>query len=170
MGIFDRHHHAWDEAPPWAVKLGEMVGEIERLLNAKPARIALAIPQLTRKGVPMANYELANDTVATIGIMTTDANGDVVPMPAGDVFTVVSSNPASLTAAIGATAAGGPAVVLTPLVKVSPGLTVTVSDSKGLPQDVQIVDIVNDVTPRNVVLDLAGAATVAQPVPTAPGP
>ena len=98
---------------------------------------------------------------------TTDAPGIVVPATPGDVFSVVSSNPASLGAAIGATAAGTPAVVLTPLVQASPGLTITVSDADGLQQWVQIVDIVQDVAPRNVVLDLADATTVPQAVPTA---
>ena len=92
------------------------------------------------------------------------------PPPAGDVFTVVSSAPNSLGAAIGKTAAGGPAVVLTPLVQASPNITITVSDSAGLVQAVQICDVVVDVADTNVVLDVADATHVAQPVPTAPGP
>lgn len=118
----------------------------------------------------MPNYELANDTVATITIHTTDSNGDVEPVPAGDVFTVVSSNPTSLGAAIGVDAAGAPAVILTPLVKASPNLTITVSDSSGLAQAIQLVDVVPDVTDRNIVLDLVDAKTTTQPVPAAPGP
>ena len=118
----------------------------------------------------MPNFELMNDEVVTITIKTTNSAGVTEPVPAGDVFSVVSSNPASLGAAIGHDAAGNPAVVLTPLVKVSPGLTITVSDSAGLAVDAQIVDIVEDVTPTNIVLDLADATHVAQPVPTAPGP
>lgn len=118
----------------------------------------------------MPNYELSNDTIATIPIMTTDAGGTVVPAPVGDKFTVVSSNPTSLSASIGQTSTGNPAVVLTPLVQASPGLSITVSDSAGLAQDTQLVDIVQDVSPKNVVLDLADATTTTQPTPTAPGP
>lgn len=152
-------------------KLDEIIYLFLRRQQKSAVSIKLALPTLAKKdGTPMPNYELSNDTVATIPILTTDSSGTVVPMPAGDVFTVASSNAASLTAAIGATAAGGPAVVLTPLVVASPGLTVTVTDSSGLVQDVQIVDIVADVKPANVILDLANATTTTQPVPTSPGP
>lgn len=135
-----------------------------------PTRIALELPSLTKRGKVMPNYELPNDVVATITIHTTDSEGDVEPVPAGDVFTVVSSNPASLGAAIGVDGDGNPAVVLTPLVKASPNLTITVSDSAGLAQAIQLVDIVADVTDKNIVLDLVDATTKTQPVPTAPGP
>jgi hypothetical protein len=118
----------------------------------------------------MPNFELNNDAVYTIPIETTNASGVVEPAPAGDVFSVTASNPTSLQAAIGTTAAGGPAVVLTPLVQASPNITVTVSDSAGLVQAVQICDIVVDVSPTNVVLDIADATHVSQSVPTAPGP
>src|SRR5271157_5708430 len=70
--------------------------------------ISLGLPTRKKDGKVMANFELLTD----------EASGDPVPAPAGDTFTVVSSNPASLGAAIGATAAGNPAVVLTPLVRV----------------------------------------------------
>jgi hypothetical protein len=118
----------------------------------------------------MPNFELKNDTVATIPIETTDSAGTVEPAPSGDVFTVVSSAPASLGAAIGATAAGGPAVVLTPLVQASPGISVTVSDSDGLQQYVQLVDVVPDTSDTNVILDVADAVLASQPAPANPGP
>lgn len=135
-----------------------------------PTQIVLALPTITRKGVLVPNYELKDDTVATVPILTTNSAGVVEPPPTGDIFSVTSSNPASLTAAIGQTAAGNPAVVLTPLVQASPGLTFTVSDSAGLKVATQIVDIVQDTTPTNIILDLADATTVPQPVPTPPGP
>lgn len=118
----------------------------------------------------MANYELLNDQQVTVTIKTTDSSGKVEPYPPGDIFSVVSSNPASLGAAIGADAAGNPAVILTPLVQASPGLTFTVSDSAGLAVAIQAVDIVADTTDTNIVLDLADATHVSQPVPTNPGP
>jgi len=135
-----------------------------------PTHIALSIPQVSRKGQTMPNFEVMNDAVYTVTIKTTNSAGTVEPTPAGDVFTAVSSNPASLRVAVGTDAAGNPAVVMTPLVQASPGLTVTVSDSSGLAQFVQIVDIVADVADTNIILDVADATHVSQPVPTAPGP
>jgi hypothetical protein len=118
----------------------------------------------------MPNFEIPNDEVFTFTIHTATATGTIEPAPAGDVFAVVSSNPTSLGVAIGVDASGAPALIVTPLVQLSPGISVTVSDSAGLAQDVQMFDIVADVTPTNVVLDLAGGTHTAQPVPTAPGP
>ncbi|HEV2100658.1 MAG TPA: hypothetical protein VGR45_17265 [Stellaceae bacterium] len=136
-----------------------------------PARIALELPTITTKeGIIVPNFELKNDQVATITIKTTDAAGAVVPAPAGDTFTVVSGTPASLQAAIGTDAGGNAAVVLTPLVDASPGLTITVSDASGLPALSQIVDIVPDLSPTNMILDLADATFAPQAVPAAPGP
>ncbi len=117
----------------------------------------------------MPNFELPNDEVLTVTIHTTDAAGDTVPAPAGDVFTAASSSP-SLNVVIGVDGAGAPALIVNALVQVSPNITVTVADSAGLTQAVQIFDIVADVAPANVVLDLVGATHVAQPVPAAPGP
>ena len=119
----------------------------------------------------MANYELPNDEIVSIPIMTTNAAGVTEPNPAGDTFSVVSSNPASLNAVIGTMADGTtPAVVINALVQVSPGLTITVSDSAGLAAFTLTVDIVQDVTPANIVLDVADATKTSQPVPTNPGP
>ena len=118
----------------------------------------------------MPNYELPNDEVDTITIKTQNAAGATEPVPTGDVFSVASDKPASLGTAVGKDAGGNPAIVLTPLVQVSPGIAVTVSDTAGLKVATLIVDIVQDVTPTNIVLDTADATHVAQPVPTAPGP
>lgn len=117
----------------------------------------------------MPNFEIPNDQVWSFTIETANSAGTVEPAPAGDVFTAVSSSP-SLGVAIGTDATGAPAVIVTPLVQLSPGISVTVSDSAGLAQFVQVFDIVADVTPTNVVLDLADGTHTAQPVPAAPGP
>lgn len=152
-------------------ELRQLSREIRSLCHTPRAtRISLELPLITKKGVFMPNFELPNDQVATITIKTTDSAGDVEPAPTGDVFSVVSSAPASLNAVIGADAAGNPAVVLTPLVRVSPGINVVVSDSAGLQQFSQMVDIVEDVAPANIVLDLADATHTAQAVPANPGP
>lgn len=135
------------------------------------AQIALELPiRRNTQGDIMPNFELPNDEVVTITIKTTTSSGSVVPVPSGDTFTATSSNPASLGVAVGTDASGAPAIVLTPLVQASPGLTVTVADSSGLAQASQIVDIVADVTPANVVLDLADATHTSQAVPTNAGP
>lgn len=118
----------------------------------------------------MANYELADDEVLTATILVRNAAGAVVAAPAGDVFSAVSSNPASLAATIGTDAHGAPALVATPLVQASPDITVTVSDSAGLTAFEQVFDIVQDVTPKAIGLDLADAALTPQAPPTAPGP
>ncbi len=118
----------------------------------------------------MANLQLLNDEVMTIGILTLDNVGGTVPAAAGDVFTVVSSAPASLNAVMGTTAAGGPAVVINALVQVSPGLSFTVSDSAGLAAFTENVDIVDDTTPAAIGIDLTNATSVSQPAPTAVGP
>lgn len=116
------------------------------------------------------NFELLDDEVVVVPILTQTAAGVTEPAPAGDVFTVVSSNPASLNAVIGTTTAGGPAVVMNALVAASPNITVTVSDAAGLAMATQVVDIVPDNTPTNIVLDFADATSTPQPAPTAPGP
>ncbi len=118
----------------------------------------------------MPNFELPNDEVVTITIKTTNASGTVEPMPAGDTFDVTSDNPTSLGVAVSTDSGGNPAIVLTPLVQASPGINVTVTDSAGLAAATLVVDIVEDVTPTNVILDVADATHVAQPVPAAPGP
>jgi len=140
----------------------------DRLLG-HASKIALKLPTRTVKGKIMPNFELPNDEVVTITIETTNSAGVVEPYPAGDVFTAASSSP-SLGVAVGADAKGNPALVLTPLVQTSPGITVTVSDSAGLSSATLVVDIVADVTDTNIVLDVADATHVAQPVPAAPGP
>lgn len=141
-----------------------------KLDTAHATKVPQPTPQGLTKELRMPNFELNSDAVYTIPILTTNSAGTVEPAPAGDVFSVTSSAPASLAAGIGKTAAGGPAVVLTPLVQASPSITVTVSNSAGLVQAVQICDIVVDVAPTNVVLDIADATHVLQPTPSNPGP
>jgi hypothetical protein len=138
---------------------------IAKLLPA--THIVLAIPRITRKGKAMPNYELENDKVYTIPIQTAAGDGAIVPPPAGDIFTAVSSSPS-----LGVAVVTSPVLALTatPLVENSPNISVTISDNDGLAVWTQIFDIVTDLTPTNVVLDLAGAITTTQPVPTAPGP
>jgi hypothetical protein len=156
--------------------LGAIVGALAILGVTLPRRhravsITLALPTVIRKGtLQVANFEILDDTIVTIPILTDDAGGNPVSPPSGDTFTVVSSNPTSLAAVIGATAAGNPAVVLTPGVQASPNITITVSDSAGLTTFAQLCDVVTDATPKAITLDLADATTQPQPVPPNAGP
>lgn len=136
----------------------------------RATNIALELPTVkSKKGMLMPNFELPNDEVVTITIKTTNVVGAVEPAPVGDVFSATSSKPASLGVSVG-TPMGVPAITLTPLVQVSPDITVTVTDSAGLMAATLVVDIVQDVTPTNIILDVADATHVSQPVPAAPGP
>lgn len=151
------------------------LAEVQQILvllrRPRPARIALELPRRqSKKGVVMPNFELPNDEIVTITIKTTDNSGGVEPIPSGDIFSATASDVASLQATIGQDASGAAALILTPLVQKASNLTVTVSDKAGLIQAIQIVDIVADTAPANIVLDLADATHVSQPVPTAPGP
>jgi hypothetical protein len=133
--------------------------------------IKLALPIITRNGKTMSNYELVNDAVVDIMITTIDAAGNLVPAPAGDTFTVVSSDTASLNAVIGTMPsgafAGKTSLRINALVQLKAGMTVTVSDSAGLSTDVQTIDIVADATAKAITLDLVDAVLTPQAVPAA---
>ena len=141
----------------------------DSLTKPKPAiKIALGLPTFTRNGTIM-NFEVTNDAAAAIAIHTVDAPGDVVPAPSGDVFSAVSSDPTKMTAAIG-TMPSGPmvgkvALILTPLVKLAPGLIVTVTDTAALTMATLTVDIVADLTPKAISLDTVDAVFTPQAVP-----
>ena len=135
----------------------------------RPAHIVLALPIITRNGNLMANFELADDTVAAIAIHVTDASGVVVPAPVGDIFSALSSDGTKLTATIGAMPSGpmvgAVALILTPMVKLASGLTVTVTDTSALTSFVLMVDIVMDLTPKAITLDVVDAVFTPQAVP-----
>lgn len=154
------------------LKILERVKSIEHVVKRKPNHISLGFPTLTRKDDgTVANFELANDMVASIPILVDDAAGDPVPAPSGDVFSAVATGPAGSTPdGLQVAVDGSNNLVLTPTVRVSPGWSVTVSDSSGLAAFTLPVDIVEDTTPKAITLDVAAATEVAQPVPTAPGP
>ncbi len=167
-----------------ASQIGVISGSLDEIAEAiiappqpVPVSISLALPTRTVKGVLMANFELPNDEIVTIPILTDDASGAPVAAPSGDVFSVVSSLPASLNAVIGATASGAPAVVVNALVAAhmnadptAPDLFITVSDSAGLSVFVQAIDIVSDTTAKAITLDLVNTTETSQPTPTNPGP
>ena len=62
----------------------------------------------------MANFQLLNNEVYTFRIVDRDAAGDIVPMSAGDVASVVSSKPASIGMAVVLSAEGNPLLTVAP--------------------------------------------------------
>ncbi len=118
------------------------------------------------------NFQLHNDKVWTFAIKPQNAAG-LVPWPNGSNPSVVSSNPASLGAAVamGNGQIGQPAtyfMVLTPKVQISPGLSVTISNV-GMQPVTFAVDVVADPDMLSVTVDPV-PFTTPQSVPTVPGP
>lgn len=142
---------------------------IYRKRHKRPVRIYLPLPVITRKGTILPNFEIQDDTVATIPIQVEDSAGVVVPPTSGDTFTAISSTP-SLGVSVGADSSGNPTLILTPTVQASPNITVTVSDADGLTAATLVCDIVPDLSPKTVFIDVAGATTAPQPPPSNPGP
>jgi hypothetical protein len=135
-------------------------------------KIALALPILTLKdGTVMANYQLKNDVVADILITSINDAKVLVATPAGDIDSVVSSDPGKLNAVIGTMPAPSPFIGMASLrinaVMKGPftGLTVTITDSAGLKSDVAGIDIVEDTTPTAISLDFSSVVLTPQPVP-----
>ena len=112
----------------------------------------------------MSNYELKNDSVDTIPIRGRDSAGDLVPLPTGTTPSAKSSNPAALQATV-----VGESLELRALVPTATGITVEVDDGTLTPFTL-VVDIVQDVTPTSVALDLGAVTHTTQPVPPAPAP
>ena len=160
-------------SPWWLIGLGFIFGVLTTFpwhRKRRPATLVLVLPTLTSKeDTPIPNYELSVAAVASVPIQTLDAGGNPVSPPAGDVFTVASSNTAALGTAVGTMPSGPlqgqPAAILTPLTSTpTPGITVTLTDSDGLTAGVQIVDLVAD-PPVTDFLDISAAVTAPQPPP-----
>ncbi len=120
------------------------------------------------------NFQLYNDKVWTFPLKSQNALGVSTALPGTANPAAVSSNPASLGAAIIATGPPtggitGYSLVLTPKVQASPGLTATVSNV-GMAPVIFAVDIVADPNLLSVMVDTVGDTTTAQNIPTAPGP
>jgi len=120
----------------------------------------------------MANYELANDSVDDLMITVVNNLGVIVPAPAGDVFTVVSGDAAMVNAIIATMPSGPhvgtPSLRMNALKQLSTApVTVTVSDSSGLQNATLIVDVVADLTPKSITLDVVDAIHTPQAVPPA---
>ncbi len=114
------------------------------------------------------NIKLPNDVVRRIPITVLDAGGDVVAAGAGDKFSVVVSDTVSLAGSIGTMSDdSSAALILNALVPLATGISITVSDAQGLATFEGTVDIVADLRPTTISLDLADAVDTTQPVPAA---
>lgn len=126
--------------------------------------LALALG-LTGARAQAANFQVYNNEVWGFPIQCVNETTLVVgSCPAGTTFSAVSSLPASLGVAL-----SGGTVYLTPLVRVSPGLSVTVNGTGLVPQTF-VVDIVSNPSQLGVSLNTSGVVTTPQNIPTAPGP
>jgi hypothetical protein len=127
----------------------------------------------------MADIILLNDAVSTIPIVYKDAGGVVVPKPATDVASAVTTGPhaASLGVVMVALPSGQAAATLTPMVAESDAangggaIGLTITDTANLPMEQSYTfSISPDLSPAAIDLDTAAMTTVPQAVPTAPGP
>jgi hypothetical protein len=147
--------------------------QTQQTTASKAVSIRLGLPKITKKGVVMANFELVNDEVVTIPILTDNAAGSAVTPPAGDTFTVVSSSSTDLNAVVLNNTVVINALVqqhLNPAAPAAPDLFITVTDSAGLSSFTLVVDILPDASAKAITLDLVNTTEVSQPVPTATGP
>lgn len=117
----------------------------------------------------MATISILNDKITSVPLIFENTTNQVVSPISGDTYSVVSSSP-SLGVAIGGTAAT-PLLVMTPMVQVGTGYTVTVTDTKGLPPLVITVNVGPDpALATQMVLNTTLLTVVSQAIPTAPGP
>lgn len=135
----------------------------------RPARIVLTLPLIAKKGVIMPNLEIGINSTEYVPIQTKDAEGDVVPPPAGDTFTVTSSDP-SIVASVG-TMPSGPlqgaaCAVLVAGTTESQNVSVTLTDADGLTAYTQLCDVVGG-PPASDFLDVADAINVPNAPPAA---
>jgi hypothetical protein len=111
----------------------------------------------------MAHNQLLNDVVMTIPIMAKDAAGDIVPLPAGIVPTISSSDPGIHVAIV------GNSYSLNAMVPLVTNVSITVDDGSLTPE-VLIWDVVADAAPQSVFSNILAATSVPQPVPVAVAP
>ena len=116
-------------------------------------------------GAQATNFQAYNDKVWTFTIQCINESTLAVGnCPSGTVFTATSSLPGSLAANVASNQ-----VALVPLVKVSPGITITISGTALVPQTF-LVDIANDPNQLGVSLNVTGVTSAPQNIPSAPGP
>ena len=110
----------------------------------------------------MPNLEIGVNSTEYVPIQTKDAEGNIVPPPAGDTFTAASSDP-SITPSVGVMPSGPlqgqVAAVLVAGATEAQNVTITVSDADGLTQATQVCDVVAG-APKSIFLDVTDAVNV----------
>lgn len=109
----------------------------------------------------MANYTLQNDSIDRIPIMGMDSAGDLVALPPGRTPTLKNSDENSLHAII-----DGNDLVINALVDTATDIVVEIDDGTLKPFMFHI-DIVEDVEPTSVALNLTAITHTSQPRPVA---
>ena len=147
------------------------LNKIERLLRKGPrspaVRLALVTPIVTKEGNQVANYELNVGNTAYVPIQTLDAGGKPVPPPAGDTFTVASSDTVNAPVSISTMPSGplaGQAAAAIVGVGAAAGVTITLTDADNLTAGTQIVDVIPAADPPTTdFLDISDAVVVPTP-------
>jgi hypothetical protein len=137
---------------------------------AGPRHIVLGIPEITKKGLPVANFPVSPTDLLRFPLIYMSA-GAVVPAPAGATFTVTTSAPNVLKAEIGTMSASGlPALVINRIAMTMPDdVTVTVTDSIGSVPATQIFSADGAVPVPDGVsisIDTVNVERGTQPAPT----
>lgn len=115
----------------------------------------------------MANYQLLNDHIDVIPILGRDPAGDLVPLPAGVVPSLKNGDPASVAAVISPIASGGYSLDINALVPAATNISIEIDDGTLTPYTL-VVDVVSDIIPTSVGLNLQAVTFTTQPVPLAP--
>lgn len=141
----------------------EQVKAMVAALESSTARRLLIEKPIFMKDGNMANFELPMGETAFLAIHTVDKAGDVVPAPAGDVFSASSADEAMIVASVDVMPSGplqGTPALKMVSVALASGVSVTISDSAGLQIDTILVDVVADLTPSAITVDEADAVFV----------
>jgi hypothetical protein len=143
-----------------------VIEEWECSAHAGPWQIVICIPEITRKGVPMATANLLPTDVSKFRLELTK-DGAVIPMPSDTTFSVISSDPVALEATIATMSTGVPAVQVRLLTATQPDTTITVSDNKGSQPATQVFSSsgVVPVGGTAISINLASVETTTQPAP-----
>lgn len=113
----------------------------------------------------MAAYTLRNNSVDNVPIMGVDEAGDIVSIPTSFTPVIKNSNPLALRAIVGVAPVGGPALVMNALTTLAKGIVVEV-DVGALAPYILIVEIVMDLSPVQITLDIEHATHTHQSIPT----
>jgi hypothetical protein len=114
-----------------------------------------------------ANFQVLDDLVYTFQLTCVNQSGASVSCPTGTTWTATCSSATACNAR-----ANGNTLIITPLVKASPGLVATVTSNNSVTTATLTFDIVTDPNLLSTFVNTAPGAysTVGQPVPTASGP